>query len=233
VSVRRRFSVWLIASSRAPQSWRYQTRSPGRDTGAGAQLAEVPPELEWLANITNEKTRRAYKLDVGEFFAIPWAETTGRIQNGHAGACDCLAGNSRTPLTVTLDNPAQALRPVLAGTGSEKYQGRADPVYLPSSEQSHYFEPDLIKHGLKWSPIKVYERDMHGLGLSTNWRLDVDYLTRDDEQMPQQGVPFTVILTLSDPKREAPVFQEMRQFLQAQNINTADIRTAARIATRI
>ena len=32
-----------------------------------AHLADVPPELEWLANITNEKTRRAYKLDVGEF----------------------------------------------------------------------------------------------------------------------------------------------------------------------
>lgn len=30
-------------------------------------LAEVPPELEWLANLTNEKTRRAYKIDVGEF----------------------------------------------------------------------------------------------------------------------------------------------------------------------
>jgi integrase/recombinase XerD len=30
-------------------------------------LADVPPELEWLANITNPKTRRAYKNDVGEF----------------------------------------------------------------------------------------------------------------------------------------------------------------------
>lgn len=30
-------------------------------------LADVPPELEWLANITNDKTRRAYKIDVGEF----------------------------------------------------------------------------------------------------------------------------------------------------------------------
>lgn len=117
--------------------------------------------------------------------------------------------------------------------GSEKYQGRADPVYLPSSEQSHYFEPDLIKHGLKWSPIKVYERNMQGLGPSTNWRLDVDYLTRDEEEIPVQGVPFTVILTISDPKGEAPVFQEMRQFLQAQNVSTADIRTAARIVTRI
>lgn len=30
-------------------------------------LAEVPPELEWLANITNDKTRRAYTIDVREF----------------------------------------------------------------------------------------------------------------------------------------------------------------------
>jgi site-specific recombinase XerD len=30
-------------------------------------LSDVPPELEWLANITNPKTRRAYKIDVGEF----------------------------------------------------------------------------------------------------------------------------------------------------------------------
>src|SRR5215471_20498730 len=30
-------------------------------------LAEAPPELEWLANITNPKTREAYWIDVQEF----------------------------------------------------------------------------------------------------------------------------------------------------------------------
>lgn len=30
-------------------------------------LADVPPELEWFANINNEKTRRAYKNDVQDF----------------------------------------------------------------------------------------------------------------------------------------------------------------------
>src|SRR5205809_7714734 len=30
-------------------------------------LADVPPEVEWLANITNAKTRRAYQNDVAEF----------------------------------------------------------------------------------------------------------------------------------------------------------------------
>ncbi len=33
-------------------------------------LADVPPELEWLANLTNPKTRRAYKIDVEEFIAF-------------------------------------------------------------------------------------------------------------------------------------------------------------------
>jgi integrase/recombinase XerD len=33
-------------------------------------LAELPPEFEWLANLTNPKTRRAYKIDVEEFIAF-------------------------------------------------------------------------------------------------------------------------------------------------------------------
>jgi integrase/recombinase XerD len=35
-----------------------------------ADLADVPPETEWLANITSEKTRRAYKADVKEFIGF-------------------------------------------------------------------------------------------------------------------------------------------------------------------
>jgi len=49
-----------------------------RDTGSSSALtaaqfgalADMPAELEWLANITNPKTRRAYKIDVGEFMAF-------------------------------------------------------------------------------------------------------------------------------------------------------------------
>jgi site-specific recombinase XerD len=49
-----------------------------RTTGGGnaltpvqfGALAEMPAELEWLANITNSKTRRAYKIDVGEFMTF-------------------------------------------------------------------------------------------------------------------------------------------------------------------
>ena len=34
--------------------------------GEFSDLADVPPEIEWLANITNEKTKRAYRSDVEE-----------------------------------------------------------------------------------------------------------------------------------------------------------------------
>jgi hypothetical protein len=33
-------------------------------------LSGVPPELEWLATITDEKTRRAYKVGVAESIAF-------------------------------------------------------------------------------------------------------------------------------------------------------------------
>jgi len=35
-----------------------------------SDLSDVPPEIEWLANITNPKTRRGYRIDVGEFLAF-------------------------------------------------------------------------------------------------------------------------------------------------------------------
>lgn len=116
----------------------------------------------------------------------------------------------------------------------EKYKGRSQPIYLPDTRGFQAYESDRIKYGLKWSPVKVYECNIkRGFGTSTNWSLDVDYLTRAGEVMPQQGVPFTVIMTLSDNDGTAPVFQEMHQFLQAQNIGIADIRNAARVTTRI
>jgi len=30
-------------------------------------LADVPPEVEWFANITNPRTRRAYQIDLNDF----------------------------------------------------------------------------------------------------------------------------------------------------------------------
>jgi len=67
-------------------------------------LAEVPPELEWFANITNEQTRRAYKNDVTEFstFAGNQAPEEMRlITRAHVIAwCAQLEARELSPSTV-------------------------------------------------------------------------------------------------------------------------------------
>jgi integrase/recombinase XerD len=45
------------------------------------RLADVPPEEEWLANITNLKTRRAYKEDVREFIAFTALQDYMRLRS--------------------------------------------------------------------------------------------------------------------------------------------------------
>jgi integrase/recombinase XerD len=39
------------------------------------RLADVPPEAEWFANLTNENTRRAYRNDVGSFMRFVGIKT--------------------------------------------------------------------------------------------------------------------------------------------------------------
>ncbi|RUW18065.1 S8 family peptidase, partial [Mesorhizobium sp. M1E.F.Ca.ET.041.01.1.1] len=116
----------------------------------------------------------------------------------------------------------------------EGWEGRLDPLYLPSKRGGPAFEAELIEHDLKWSPVKVLEKEFpRGVGPSSNWRLYVDYVLRAGEVMPEEGVPFTAIVTISDPEGEMPVFNDMRQNLQALGAQISDIRTAARITPRV
>lgn len=114
------------------------------------------------------------------------------------------------------------------------FKNRLEPIYLPDLKGSSSSEEDLIEYALKWSPIKAYAKTFkRGVGPSTTWHLDVEYLLRDGEEMPENGVPFTALLTISDHEKEAPVFNDVRQMLQSIGVTTADIQTAARVLARI
>ena len=114
-----------------------------------------------------------------------------------------------------------------------KYASKLTPTFLPAGV-SDTFEKDLIEHALKWSPVKSYRGTFpRGVGESSNWRVHVSYLLRALETMPPDGVPFSLLLTISDPAKKAQVFQEMRQTLQSVGTITADIRTVARLRPRV
>jgi integrase/recombinase XerD len=59
-----------------------QPQSPGRMLTAPEfqQLAEVPPEAEWFANIDNPNTRRAYRTDLKEFMGFVGIETPVQLR---------------------------------------------------------------------------------------------------------------------------------------------------------
>jgi hypothetical protein len=118
--------------------------------------------------------------------------------------------------------------------GKVAWKGQLKPLYLPPSNVDHPYEAERVEHGMKWSPVKVCGTTMpQGRGASTNWRLLISYLSRsDNSEMPRGGVPFTALLTIADLKKEEPVFNIMRAQL-SQNVQLADIRTAARVTTRV
>nr|WKN38691.1 S8 family peptidase [Tunicatimonas sp. TK19036] len=115
-----------------------------------------------------------------------------------------------------------------------KYLGRLNAIYTPEDGDSSLYEKDQIQHSFKWSPVKAYEKTFpRGVGPTTDWTLDVEYLARDGVSLPRAGVPFTAILTISDPNREKPVFNDMRQMLQSLGVQAVDIKTATRVVPRV
>ncbi len=55
------------------------------------RLADVPPEIEWFANIRNRSTRRAYENAMHDFHALHRHCAPRRILHRNPGASDCLA----------------------------------------------------------------------------------------------------------------------------------------------
>ena len=117
----------------------------------------------------------------------------------------------------------------LKNDGRGGWEGQLKAAHRVSGSGQIY-ESDRIEHDLKWSPTKLYVGSMpNGRGSSSDWRLAVEYTTRSQLPMPEEGVQFTAILTIADTKAEEPVFTQMRQSLQTLGARIADIRQPIRV----
>lgn len=157
-------------------------------------------------------------------------------------------GSCRGEVNITLaftppidgDHKAEAMRVELGAhlyqydfdpiTGDESWEsqltqdGSGAPQGLPKTERY------LLMAGLKWSPIKKYHARMkQGRGKSPAWRLVVQSLSRAGVSPPIDGVPFTLLMTISDMKSTAPVHDEVRSNLINQGLKLADISVAHKV----
>lgn len=89
------------------------------------------------------------------------------------------------------------------GKPHQKKQIPEDPKLSGSG-----FEKDLVEHGFKWSPVKVYRREIPKGVKGETWRLDLSVEHRSGQATadPQRAA---LIITVADPLKKAPVYNEM------------------------
>lgn len=118
-------------------------------------------------------------------------------------------------------------------TGELDWEGRLSHDAGDVPEGMNKSESYLIRTGLKWSPVKRYHLAMpEGRGNTSNWKLSLESLVRAGVAFPSEGVAFSLILTISDIARTAPVREEVRLGLQNRGLVLADITVAHRLRPR-
>jgi hypothetical protein len=123
---------------------------------------------------------------------------------------------------------------LMQSDGEGGYKTQMSPVNaLPPTGSIHPTERELIQESMKWQVVKSFHTGkMQGRGSSSEWKLQIDYLERADEKLPVDGVEYAAILTISDPKGNAPIFAQMRQHLNSIGLRTGDLRTSIRARAR-
>lgn len=118
--------------------------------------------------------------------------------------------------------------------GQEKFDGQ---VPLEHQHPGQLYESFQVRKLRKWAPVRTYHRLLSTRGITgLRWRLFVKMITRHDIEDRTAGLsqPFCLILTIADPTRRAPIYDEMSQQLRTRfQTNNIMLRPSTRVqATR-
>jgi hypothetical protein len=114
----------------------------------------------------------------------------------------------------------------------EEFKGLVPPEH---ASPETLFEEVQIRELRKWAPVRTYYGDLSKGEKGSRWRLKLQLLSRHGvpEREAMQAQPFALILTIADPNRTAPVYDEMAQLIRHQyRAQSLTVRTGARIVTR-
>jgi len=114
----------------------------------------------------------------------------------------------------------------------QRYAGECPPEHV---NKGQLYESFQVKNLRKWAPVRTYHRMITRGITGYGWRLSVKLLCRHDVEAPgMSSQPFTLILTIADPERQAPVYNEMAQILrtryQTQNLM---VRPTVRVTANV
>ena len=116
-----------------------------------------------------------------------------------------------------------------ADTGMEHYTRQVFPV--PESLASAS-EPELVKNGYKWSPLKLYYRKFSRGPVGHPWRLSLELISRAETPLagPQDVL---IIITLRAKNPQAPVYNELVRDMNRLNWGAQDLALRSQTRMRV
>lgn len=120
-----------------------------------------------------------------------------------------------------------------AGTANGQKKGLMKFAFSDIDDDKPAEEENLIKDSFKWSPVKVSYAKLQRKKIVGDVFLEIEYLSREGMGPNYDGVPFAVILTISDPNGDAPVNREMKLAMQDVGVQLSDIQNVAQIREQV
>lgn len=176
----------------------------------------------------------AEKIRKGMFFTFPFAWPRSLMKDGK-----CRGHIRITLVSSPLVDPSFESERVQENVSVVLRNGKKESIMnlLYNDSEDHESEENAsqerVEEEHRWNPVKVYEKDLRGTSNAGDFNLVVRYKSRTLDLFSPNGVPFAVVLTISDNKSEAPVYEEMRNAIITRGAQISDIRTAARITQRV
>lgn len=115
--------------------------------------------------------------------------------------------------------------------GEFSFKKAVDSIWKTQLGEDATLEKNLIEHGFKWWPTKVYKRiSKAGFGNSSNWRLRITSQVRDGESYPVDGIEFAVVVSIEDnTKNSTRVYQEMFLNLKSIGVEIDEVQVSEEI----
>ncbi|MET0028529.1 MAG: S8 family peptidase [Candidatus Thiodiazotropha sp.] len=163
----------------------------------------------------------------GRFFGEIWMTLAFSPSRGERWGTEYCETHINAHLGVYYEQVSRA-----TGEVSTKFKGLVPPEHKNPGLLYESYQVEKLR---KWAPVRTYYGDMGDKGQrGLRWRLKLQLLTRhgiEKDETTFKPQPFSLIITIADPQKKAPVYDEVAQIVrnryQAENL-TVRPRTRVR-----